>query len=398
MEKETKKVSNPVAAELETLLDSGLSTRELIARFFELLMLRQRDNFLKENEQDTGNGYRDRKMVINGSNSIISVPRTRDSAFRPSALPEPWKRMPQEMEQLILSCLASGINKSKVGQAMSQMGLSVSDDVVSDFEATYLEFFKQTNTKPLAENMFIVVADCKQLEILHDGKVQMATIYSACGIDTQFRKHILGCETTFEPENQRNWRRFLSLLVNRSLKRVLIFITDAFSGITEITSGLYAGSDHQLCIVHLQRNKQKHLSKQDCREFKELIDEIKRSADFESAKSKLLQLCQKFEDKAPDFVKHIQKHADNYVAFAKYPRDVRKHIYSSNMIEGINNVMELKRKDIGGHFRSVEHFQINFAVIVKNLNQGRWKKIHFKLKEFEYEFCQLFAVKFGVRL
>ncbi len=397
MDKVTKKISSPEATELEILLDSGLSTRELMARFFDMLMLKDRQRYLKENLADKANGYRERQMAINAGSTPVYVPRTRNSEFRPTLLPAPWKRLPQEMEELILSCLASGINKSKVSKTMGQMGLPVSDDVVSDFESTYLEIFKEINTKPLPENMLVLIADAKQVQITHEGKVQMGTIYSACGIDTQFAKDILGCEVTFEPENQRNWRRFFSMLINRGLKRVLLIITDAFSGITDITSDLFNGSDHQLCIVHLQRNKHKHLDKKDCKEFKEMIEQLKISQDFKSAEAKIHEICDRFKDKAPDFVKHIAKHASNYAAFANYPKDIRKHLHSSNMIEGINNVIEIKRKDIGGHFRSTEHFQINFAVIVKNLKQGKWKKIHLRLKEFQYELCQLFAIKFGVR-
>jgi len=103
------------------------------------------------------------------------------------------------------------------------------------------------------------------------------------------------------------------------------------------------------------------------------------------------------EEKAPDFIAHLRKQKKHFVAFTKYPKKIRKHIYSSNWIEGFNNGIELKRKDIGGYFRSIEHFQINFAVIAKNLLAKKWKKIHWKLQSCEYELCQIFAAKFGVR-
>ena len=96
--------------------------------------------------------------------------------------------MDQEMVGMILRCLASVINKSKEANAMGQMGFAFSDDVVSEFEATYLELFKEINTKLLPENMFVVIADAKQVEITHEGNVKMGTIYCACGIDTKFIK------------------------------------------------------------------------------------------------------------------------------------------------------------------------------------------------------------------
>ncbi|HLD41743.1 MAG TPA: IS256 family transposase [archaeon] len=398
MSRTKNKISNPEELELETLVDSKLSTRELISKFIEMVMERERQGYLKKHEQDKGNGFYERDLAILGGPAEISVPRSRTTGFRPAVLPAPYKRMPKEMEDLILQCLASGINKSKVAASMNAMGLPVSEDIIEAFEKTHLEFFRQINTKQLLENMYMVVADCKQVETINkDGNIDMCTIYIAIGIDAGFNRHILGCMPIFERENKDGWTRFFSSLVNRGLKRVMMFITDDFGGITDITSTLFNNSDHQLCIVHLLRNTKKYLSEKDRQIFMDAIDTIKRADDFDAACSMFEELCKKFEEKAPDFVANLRKKKKHFTAFTKYPKQIRKHIYSSNWIEGFNNGIEVKRKDIGGYFRSIEHFQINFAVITKNLLAKKWKKIHWKFQSFQYELCQTFAAKFGVR-
>jgi len=290
MSRTKNKISNPDYPELETLLDNNLSTRELIARFIEMVMERERKEYLKKHEQDKGNGFYERDLAILGGPAEISVPRSRTAEFRPSILPAPYKRMPEEMEDLILQCLASGINKSKVIASMKAIGLPVSEDIVGIFEKTHLEFFRQINSKQLPENMYIVVADCKQVETVNkDGNIDMCTVYTAIGIDALFNKHILGCIAVFERENKDGWTRFFSSLVNRGLKRVMMFITDDFGGITDVTSILFSNSDHQLCIVHLLRNAKKYLSDKERQIFMDAIDAIKRADDFDAA-------CSMFEE------------------------------------------------------------------------------------------------------
>jgi len=51
-------------------------------------------------------------------------------------------------------------------------------------------------------------------------------------------------------------------LINRGLKRVLMFISDDFSGMTEAINTLFPLSDIQKCIVHLNRNLYKNMHKE----------------------------------------------------------------------------------------------------------------------------------------
>ena len=41
---------------------------------------------------------------------------------------------------------------------------------------------------------------------------------------------------------------------------------------------------------------------------------------------------------------------DNYFNYKKYPEEVRKYIYTTNVVENINSRIELIRANTGGYF------------------------------------------------
>ncbi len=63
-------------------------------------------------------------------------------------------------------------------------------------------------------------------------------------------------------ESKVSWADVFQDLIQRGLKRVLLFVTiDDFSGVKEMIQKLYPLSDHQLCFIHMQRNLMRQLPK-----------------------------------------------------------------------------------------------------------------------------------------
>ena len=82
------------------------------------------------------------------------------------------------------------------------------------------------------------------------------------------------------------WRQILIDLRNRGLTRVLLWVTDDFSGLYPLLQGLFPQAYHQLCTVHLLRNAQRHLSPEDYTTFKDLWRELALASSPESAQAK----------------------------------------------------------------------------------------------------------------
>ncbi len=86
-------------------------------------------------------------------------------------------------------------------------------------------------------------------------------------------------------EQKVDWMRVLGDLVERWLKKVLIVVSDDFTGLREVIKSVYPLADHQLCTVHLKRNIDKNMEKEDAKEFKRMISSLK-NMEYEEALEK----------------------------------------------------------------------------------------------------------------
>jgi len=107
------------------------------------------------------------------------------------------------------------------------------------------------------------VPDAKEIEVKSGGKVKKMVIISGIGVNMEGKKELLGSLVFEDRETLSCWREFLLDLKNRGVARVVLFVTDDFSGLIKLIQGLFPLSMHQLCIVHLIRNAKLHLSKEE---------------------------------------------------------------------------------------------------------------------------------------
>jgi putative transposase len=96
-----------------------------------------------------------------------------------------------------------------------------------------------------------------------DKRVKKAVVYTIVGIDTNAQKSLLGFYSFFGSENKSTWMDVFQDLINRGLKKVLMFICDDFRGISEAIKAYFPLSDIQKCTVHLARNIYRHMKKED---------------------------------------------------------------------------------------------------------------------------------------
>ena len=98
----------------------------------------------------------------------------------------------------------------------------------------------------------------------------------------------------------------------------------------------------------------------------------------------------------PSRAEELDGKKENYLAFMKYPEEVRKYIYTTNVVESINAGLELMRMELGGYFPSMKSLEVNLFVQLSNLNDRWMRKPIPKVRANLYRIHQLMAIKFGV--
>ena len=100
--------------------------------------------------------------------------------------------------------------------------------------------------------------------------------------------------------------------------------------------------------------------------------------------------------KKPKRAKDLEGKRDNYLAFTVYPEEVRKYIYTTNVVESINAGLELMRMELGGYFPSMKSLEVNLFVQMSNLNDRWMSKPIPRIRANLYRLHQLMNLKFGV--
>ena len=214
------------------------------------------------------------------------------------------------------------------------------------------------------------------------------------GIDLDGNKEVLGFWVLRGRESKGFWAEVLQDLVSRGVHRVLLFVTDDFRGLGEVIGKLFPYAEHQLCLLHLERNLRRKLSSQGLREARDLLRRIRHSRDKEEGRTQFAKLLELVEGERPKMAQEMRAKEESYLAFLGYPEEVRRHIYSTNVVESINAGIEQMRLELGGYFPSQDALEVNLFIQVVNLQDRWWRRAVPTVRAKSYELRQLFALRY----
>jgi len=375
----TTELPNQAQQQLETPLESGLgelSLRQILAAALRALNEAERRQFLDHHDDDKANGFYERSLKLGSIPLEVEVPRARSGQFRPTLLPPAYQRgYPQETQSLLLALLASSRSVNAAKAALRKIGLSASENDLDAVAHEFIQELELTNTRPLDIDLLALFIDAKYVEVRDSDRLRPATIYVAAGLDTNGKKRVLACVCKLGRENLDEWKTLLRGLIERGLRRVLIVVQDDFSGLLATVKGLFPSADHQLCIVHMQRNAKSHLSKADNAEFQLRLRTLKASWDVDKASAEFEELCDRFEDSYPTFIAEIRKKKNHYLCFLGYPQSIRRSLSTTNVVEAVNGQLEKIRRNNGGYFQSEETLKLKLGMAITYLESGSWRRV-----------------------
>ena len=401
MNKTTKKTSQqPLSEELATIIDN-IDTREgivsIASHLLNSLMNKEREIFLRNQIEDNkANGFYSRDIACNLGNLNLLVPRDRNSDFRSSVLPNHWQRGDDSYNEFLLNLILQSYSPNKIKALLKSMNLPYSAEEIEEIKEDLFLKAKEFKNKQLTENIFTIFIDAYHTQIKDDeNKIKKAVIYSIISIDLKGKKELCGFYTFFGSESKEDWLVIFNNLISRGLKRLALVISDDFSGLKEAISALFPRAKHQLCYIHMQRNIRRNMGKNDAKIFNEELSLIRKDKDKKSALKRFENLCNEYRDKYQFYIEKLLAKKELYFNFIDFPEPIRKHIYTTNIVENFNSRIEVKRINSGGHFQSMKIVDIAIYVIGNNLHQNRWKNPIPAFKECEYEINQLFNLTFA---
>ena len=377
-------------------IDSREGIKTIAALLLNELMKKEREIYLRESIDNKANGYYERQLACFLGNLGISVPRDRKSEFRPAILPSEWQKGDESFQEFILNLVLQSYSPNKIKALLQSMNLPYSAEQIEEIKEDLYNKAKEIRTRELPSDMFALFIDAYHTQIKDEevNRIKKSVVYNIVGIDMEGRKSLVSYYIYFGSESKEDWLQILNDLIKRGLKRVMVIVSDDFPGLTQAIGNLFPHTDHQLCFLHMQRNIKKNMSKQDAKQFYEELSLIKKINDYEKAIVKFEDLCKSYEKKYPSYIKGLLNKKDNYFNYKKYPEQVRKYIYTTNVVENINSRIELIRANTGGYFQSIKTAEVAIYVTVSSIKKNKWKEPLPLVKSALYELKQIFVKKF----
>ncbi|OQX76907.1 MAG: IS256 family transposase, partial [Epsilonproteobacteria bacterium 4484_65] len=188
--------------------------------------------------------------------------------------------------------------------------------------------------RPLESVYPFVWLDAIHYKIKENGRYVSKAIYTILGVNLSGRKEILGLYLS-EHEGANFWLQVLTDLSNRGIEDILIASVDGLKGFPEAINATFPQTEVQLCIVHQIRNSLKYVASKNQKEFMKDLKRVYQAISKEAAELELDRLEEKWGDKYPIVINSWRNKWENLSYYFKYPEDIRRIIYTTNIIESV---------------------------------------------------------------
>lgn len=281
------------------------------------------------------NGYSEKTLKTQKGEVTIKVPRDRHGTFDPVTVPK-HKTMVQEIEDLILLLYAKGMSNFDIVDFVEKTyGVNYSPSKVSLITNSLLDDIRDWQQRPLEAQYAVIWIDAIHYKIRQDGKVICKAAMLVLGIDMEGKQDILSIHIV-ENETAASWMYILNDLKIRGMEDVLFLCSDNLPGLQKAVETSFPKTTHQICIVHQIRNTLKHVSYKDRKEVMSNVKAIYQAHDEPSAQHALEMFKLKWQSKYHQAIQSWYQNWDALTSFLAYPQEIRKLIYTTNVIESFN--------------------------------------------------------------
>lgn len=278
------------------------------------------------------NGHTKKSVRSEHGELELSVPRDRAGEFNPLIVKKHQKEVTGIDEQ-ILALYAKGVSVRDIQAHLNQLyGVDVSPTLISNVTNRIMPLIKEWQSRPLQKTYAVVFLDAIHYKVKQEGAIVNKAVYMVIGIDMDGCKDVLGMYIG-EHETSKFWLTVLNELKNRGVEDILICCVDNLTGFSEAILACFPQTEIQKCIVHQIRNSIRYVSYKDTKKLLAGLKPIYTAPSEDAALAALDEFEAAWGSKYPLVIQSWQRNWGEIATFFKYPPEIRKLIYTTNMIE-----------------------------------------------------------------
>lgn len=336
-------LSKEFLSQFKTAEEVDAFLRKLHTHVYEQMLEGEMDNHLgyEKNSPDgnnTGNsrnGKYQKTIQSEYGEATLNVPRDREGQFDPIVVPRHQKRG-SSIERLVISLYAKGMSVSDIESEMQEIyGISLSTSSISVITNKVTQAAIEWQNRPLESLYMIVWMDGIVFKVRENGKVINKTVYLCVGLNKEGLKEVLGMWVG-KTESSAFWMGVLTDLKARGVEDILITVTDNLNGFTDTIKSVFPQSTTQICVVHQIRNSCRYVVWKEKKEFTADLKNIYNAPTKQAAGAELDLFEQKWGSKYPYAIRSWRNNWDELTSFYDFPVEIRKIIYTTNLIENLN--------------------------------------------------------------
>jgi putative transposase len=295
------------------------------------------------------NGYRAREWDTRAGTIELAIPKLRSGSYFPSFL-EHRRRAERALASVVATSYLLGVSTRRVEKLAASLGVvGLSKSQVSAMAAELDELVEGFRNRPLDAGPYTFVwIDALTQKVREGGRTVSVHCLIATGVNAAGYREILGIDVT-SAEDGAGWLAFLRGLVARGLSGVALVISDDHAGLVNAIAAVLPGAAWQRCRAHYARNLLTRVPKSAQPWVSTLVRTIFEQPDAASVRAQHAQVTAALEAKLPAAGAHLDQARDDILAFAAFPREVWRQIWSNNPQERLNKEIR-RRTDVVGIF------------------------------------------------
>lgn len=305
-----------------------------------------RYDFRHKSTSNTRNGRKPKTIQTRLGETTVQAPRDREGSFQPQIVPKRQTNV-IGIEDKILSLYAKGLSTRDISKTLEEIyGFETSHETISAVTDKVIPLIKEWQQRPLEPVYPIIYLDALHVKMRDGMSASNKAVYCVIGVSLEGRKDVLSLSIG-EAESASYWMSLLDELKARGVQDICIACVDGLSGFKQAIQAVFPHALVQRCLVHLIRQSTKFVSYQDrksfCYDLKQIYQAISQSA----AEQAFQTFKEKWNRLVPLAVRVWENNIEEVYQLFKFPKEIRKMIYTTNAIESYNSQLRKVLKGKG---------------------------------------------------
>lgn len=294
------------------------------------------DNSVENSEsRNYRNGYSKKTVKTQLGEVDVKIPRDRNGEYEPQIISK-YSRNADGMEEKILSLYSCGMSQRDIAEQIKNLyDVEISPELVSKISDKILPEATTWQNRALEEIYPFVFMDAIHFKVKENHQYVTKAAYVVLGITMEGTKDILGFWIG-EHESSKFWFSVMNDLKSRGVHEVYLFCVDGLKGFKEAINAVYPKAQIQRCIIHQIRYSTRFVSYKDIKQLMADLKLVYGAVSEDEALDNLMKFKDRWGKAYPSCVKSWEDNWDILSTFFAYPADIRRIIYTTNIIEGLN--------------------------------------------------------------